>query len=311
MAPEQGGPTYDAVVVGGGPAGLSAALWLARYRKQVLVVDSGEQRNRWVDQAHGYLGSDPVEPGDLLGRARSQLEAYAEVTLRDGRARRARRDGDGTFRVDVDGEEVSARRIVLALGVKDRFPEVGRFFDHYGASVFHCPTCDGYEARDCAVAVFGWSQEVTGFALTLLGWAARVTVVTDGRRFEGDARHRLELEANGVAVLEEEAVELVGERGRLEGVRFASGQRLDCELAFFSIAHAPRTELAEELGCALTEEGCIEVDAEGATSVEGVYAAGDVTPGLQLVQVAAAKGTVAGVGCAQSLPTSGVIAISG
>ena len=310
MGAERSRGTYDAIVVGGGPAGLSAGLWLARYRKRVLVVDSGEQRNRWVEHAHGYLGSDPVAPGDLVSRARSQLLTYDEAALREGRARRARREEDGSFTVDVDGEELSARRIVLALGVEDRFPEVEHFFDHYGASVFHCPTCDGYEARDRSVVVFGWSQQVTGFALTLLGWAAGVTVVTDGRRFEGDARHRLELEANDVPVLEEEAVELLGERGRLEGVRFASGQHLACELAFFSIAHEPRTELAEALGCALTEEGCIEVDDEGATSVEGVYAAGDVTPGLQLLQVAAAKGTVAGVGCAQSLPSPDVIGTS-
>jgi thioredoxin reductase len=194
--------------------------------------------------------------------------------------------------------------------VEDRFPEVENFFEHYGASVFHCPTCDGYEARDCAVVVFGWSRQVTGFALTLLGWASTVSVVTDGRRFEGDAAERLALEANGVAVLEDDAVELVGGRGHLEGVRLARGGQVPCQLAFFSIAHVPRTELALDLGCRLTEEGCVEVDAEGATSVSGVYAAGDLTPGLQLVQVAAAKGTVAGVSCAQSLPTPGVVAPS-
>ena len=299
--------TYDAVVIGGGPAGLSAGLWLARYRKRLLVLESDEHRNRWVELSHGYLGSDPVNPGDLLARARRQLTSYDEAAIRKSRADAVRRDEDGLFRVRVDGQELVARRVVLAMGVEDRFPEVGRFFEHYGASVFHCPTCDGYEARDRSVVVFGWSRQVTGFALTLLGWAAGVTVVTDGRRFEGDDGHRADLQANGVAVLEEDAVELVGERGCLEGVRFDSGDTLDCDLAFFSIAHVPRTALAEELGCALTEEGCVEVDHEGATSVTGVYAAGDLTPGLQLVQVAAAKGTVAGVACAQSLAAGGEV----
>ncbi len=306
------GPSmYDAIVVGGGPAGMSAALWLARYRKRVLMVESDEHRNRWVEQTHGYLGWDPVSPADLITRARDQLLSYDEATVRAGRVEVVRRDEDGTFTVHVGEERLPSRRLVLATGVEDRFPEVGRFFEHYGASVFHCPTCDGYEARDRSVVVFGWSQQVTGFALTLLGWAADVTVVTDGRRFEGDAGHRANLEANGVVVLEEDAVELLGERGGLEGVRFASGRSVGCELAFFSIAHVPRTDLAEQLGCALTEEGCVDVDHEGVTSVEGVFAAGDLTPGLQLVQVAAAKGTAAGVACAQSLPSDGVVTAGG
>lgn len=292
---------HDAIVIGGGPGGLAAATWLTRYRKTVLVIDKGEHRNRWVDQAHGYLGSDPLRPADFLARSRDQLAQYAETDVRSGEVTAARRDPDGTFVVEIAGESVAARRLVLAVGVEDAFPEVGNFFEHYGASVFHCPTCDGYEAKGLDVVAFGWSKDVTGFALTLLGWARSVTLVTDGRRFEGDEADRDELNANGVAVLEDDAVDLLGQRHGLEGVRLAHEGVVPCQLAFFSIAHRPRTELAEQLGCALTEEGCLEVDSEGRTSVEGVYAAGDVTPGLQLVQVAAAEGAVAGVACAQSL----------
>ena len=300
-------PPYDAVVVGGGPAGLAAATWLARYRARVLLLDAGEHRNRWVDQAHGYLGDDPLAPMELVARARRQLAAYPEAEVRPGGARSARAVAEGgPFVLELDGEpvdgtEVAGRRLVLATGVEDVFPEVGGFFEHYGASVFHCPTCDGYEAKGCAVVALGWSAELTGFALTLLGWAASVTVVTDGRRFEGDDAQRAELARAGIAVLEDDAVELVGRRGGLEAVQLRNLGRIPCQLAFFSIAHHPRTDLARQLGCALTAEGAIEVDDEAATSVPGVYAAGDVTPGLQLVQVAAAKGTIAGVACAQSL----------
>ena len=298
----------DAVVVGGGPAGLSAATWLARYRKQVVVLDSGEHRNRWVDRAHGYLGSDPMAPAELLASAREDLARYPEAEVRPGRAVTARRRDDGNFVVGLeDGTEVEARRIVLATGVQDVFPDVEGFFEHYGCSVFHCPTCDGYEARDRPVVAFGWSEQVVGFALTLLGWARTVTVVTDGRRFEGDTRDRERLAAQGVRVLEGEAVALEGERGRLEGVRLRGGEVLDCELAFFSIAHVPASDLDRQLGCRRTEEDCVAVDEQGATSVPGAYAAGDVTPGLQLVQVAAAKGTVAGVACARSLRGEGGI----
>ncbi|MDQ3569453.1 MAG: NAD(P)/FAD-dependent oxidoreductase [Actinomycetota bacterium] len=298
---------HDAIVIGGGPAGLSAATWLARYRRGVLVLDSSEYRNRWVEQSHGYLGNDSIRPASLLARAREQLGTYPGTELREARVHSVRRQSDGTFTIQLEGGEVPlrARRLVLATGVKDRFPEVEGFFDHYGASVFHCPTCDGYEASDAEVVVFGWSAEVAEFAATLTGWARSVTVVTDGRPFEGEEGPRRRLAEVQTEVLEDEAVELVGERGALEGVRVESGQLLACQLAFFSIAHDPRNAFAEQLGCALTEEGCIEVDHEGATTVAGVYAAGDVTPGLQLIQVAAAKGTAAGVACALSLRGEG------
>lgn len=307
-AREGSGDVHDAVVLGGGAAGIAAATWIARYRRTVVLLDGGEPRNRWVDQAHGYLGEDPVNPGELLGRAREQLGRYAEAELCAGSAQRVWRREDGVFVLECDEDlRLSARRLVIATGVVDSFPEVKRFFEHYGSSVFHCPTCDGYEARDANVVVFGWNEEVTGFALTLLGWARAVTIVTDGRAFEGDDACRDRLAEARVRVLEDDAVELIGTRGHLEGVRLRSSGVQACELAFFSIAHEPRTDIAEQLGCRLTSEGCIDVDHEAATSVPGVYAAGDVTPGLQLLQVAAAKGATAGVACAQSLRGEGGI----
>ena len=292
---------YDAVVVGGGPAGLSAATWLARYRRSVVVLDSGEYRNRWVHRSHGYLGADPQDPMRLLERGRADLARYETVQLRPHRATAVQRDGAGRFVVSTDRESLVALRLVLATGVVDGFPEVDGFVDHYGKSVFHCPTCDGYEARDKRVVVLGWSEHVAGFALGLLDWAAELTIVTEDRPFEGDDHHREALERHGVAVVEDDAVSFEGEGGDLRAVRLASGVRLPADLVFFSIAHHPRNELAAQLGCALTPEGCLVVDDEGCTSVPGVYAAGDVTPGIQLAAVAAGKGTVAGVSCAASL----------
>jgi thioredoxin reductase len=296
----------DALVVGGGPAGLAAATWLARYRASVAVIDAGEHRNRWATHAHGYLGSDPTSPADLLASARHDLARYPEVGFCEGRATAAQRQADGSFGVVLDsGRVLSALRVVLATGVRDVFPEVAGFFDHYGRSVFHCPTCDGYEARDRPVVAFGWSEQVVGFALTLLGWASSVTVVTDGRRFEGDVRHRELLAAQGVRLLEDDAVELVGPPGALEGVRLRGGELLSCGVVFFTIAHRPQSDLDVQLGCRRNQDDCTVVDEQGATTVPGVYAAGDMTPGLQLVQVAAAEGAVAGVACAQSLRGEG------
>jgi len=150
--------------------------------------------------------------------------------------------------------------------------------EHYGASAFHCPTCDGYEARDRRVVMLGWGSQVAGVGLELLDWAREVTIVTAGGRFEGDERHRQALERHGIDLVEEEVAELVGPRHDLQAV-----------------------VLADQLGCELTDEGCLQVDECGRTSVDGVFGAGDVTPGIQLVQVAAAEGAIAGVTCALSL----------
>lgn len=295
---------FDAVVVGGGPAGLSAATWLGRYRCRTLLVDSGEHRNRWVEQSHGYLGRDPVAPADLLEAARRGVEQYPSVERRAGTVQRAA-GRSGAFEVALDGDTVQARRLVLATGVRDRFPEIDGFFEHYGSSVFHCPSCDGYEASGKDVVAVGWDANVAGFALTLDGWARSVTVLTDGRGFEGDDHHRQTLAAANIAVREAEAAALVGTRGDLQAVRLRSGETIPCELLFFTIGHDQNAALADQLGCTRDGDACIVVDERGSTSAPGVYAAGDLTPGLQLIQVAAAKGVVAGVACAQSLWAEG------
>lgn len=292
---------HDVAVIGGGPAGLTAATWLGRYRRNAIVFDSGEYRNRWVDNAHGYLGFDPMVPGELRARAREQLSQYRTVSVRNERVTAIAARDDGTFRVETADVTSPARRIILATGVSDAFPKVAGFFDHYGADVFHCGTCDGYEARGKDVVVFGWSPHVVGFAKGLLEWARSVTVVTDDHDFEGGVGHKISLAEYGVSVIEDDATELVGERGNLSGVILRDGGRVNCQMVFFSIAHNYMNELAISLGCEVSGEGCVLVDDECRTSVPGVFAAGDLTPGMQLVQVAAAKGCIAGVSCARDL----------
>jgi thioredoxin reductase len=244
---------------------------------------------------------DPSPPSDLLDAARAGVDRYRDVERRSGEVV-AVRGSVGRFAVDLaDGSCVEALRVLLATGVRDVKPAVDGFDEHYGASVFHCPSCDGLEAEDRDVVALGWSEDVAGFALELLDWAASVTIVTDGPRFEGDERRREALRRHGVRVLEEDATSFVGSRGDLRAVRLATGEELPCSLAFFSIDHRPRSPLADALGCEYDDEGCLVVDAHGETTVPGIYAAGDITPGYQLLQVAAAKGTSAGVGCARSL----------
>jgi thioredoxin reductase len=287
----------DVVVVGGGPAGLSAASWIGRYRRSVVVLDSREYRSGMVDRSHGYLGRDPQKPIDLIERGREEVLAYPTASIRTARVDKIERRHDGLFAV---GDDLVAHRVVLALGVEDVKPDVGGFDEHYGASVFHCPACDGYEARDRDIIALGWDPQLVGFSATLKNWARSVTVVTNGVRFQGDESCRVTMADNEVELVEQSATRFLGERGALEGLELQSGRVLPTSLVFFSVAHKPRVDLALSLGCELDDEGYVAVDEQGQTSVPGVYAAGDVTPGLQLVSVASASGVVAGVAVAQS-----------
>ena len=292
----------DVVVVGGGPAGLAAATWLGRYRRDVVVVDSGDYRAADVETSHGYLARDPQSPMDFITTAREQLLSYRTVHHMSGRVTGARRLDDGLFRVECDdGTVLTALRLVLATGVVDACPDLEGFDEHYGASAFHCPACDGYDAQGRDVVAFGWDERLVGFATSLLNWARSVTVLTSGRTFAGDDACRSVLDRHDVEVVETPAVRLVGTRGDLRGVELADGRLVPASLFFFSVAHQPRIELAQSLGCAIDDDGYVEIDPTGRTSVDGVFAAGDVVPGLQLVQVAAAQGCAAGVGAALSL----------
>jgi thioredoxin reductase len=297
----------DALVVGGGPAGSAAATWLGRYRRRTLLVDAGEPRNRWVEQVNGVPGLDPVAPDMLAEQVRRGLARYPHVTRIDGRVtsveRHDRGDGDCDFVATLeDGTTIEARRVVLATGVCDRFPELGRFEEHYGADIFHCPSCEGFDARDKDVVVLGWGPHIPAFGSELLDWAGSVTIVTDGPVPQVSADQLDACRDLGIEfVTDDPAQELLGERGAMQGVRLASGRVLPAGIAFFSIGHDANVDLAVSLGCDLDDDGVVVVDDQAKTTVDGVYACGDLTPGMQLVAVALGKGTTAGVACAKSL----------
>lgn len=300
MSIKPGASVEDVVVVGGGVGGLSAAMWLGRYRRATLVVDSGDQRNRASHQSHGYLTRDGVPPEELLELAHRDAIAYEAVRVESGEVTSIGRAGND-FDVGIGDRHVMAHRIMLATGVSDVHPDAPGFDDLYGRAVFHCSCCDGFEARGQEVVAIGWGEHTAGYALDLLEWGARVTLVTNGETFEGDDACRVALERNNIGLVEERVIELQRDGTSMTGARLESGEVVSGTMAFFSIAHRPRTSLAQELGCDIDDEGYVEVDEHGRTSVEGVYAVGDVTPGEQLVQVAAAAGAIAGIACAMSL----------
>lgn len=298
MEPQQ--EAYDVVVIGGGPAGLSAGLWLARYRRRAIVVDAGDPRNAETWAVHGYPGVDEVAPYELRRRLREQaLTAGSEIRAAMVEAVEGREDD---FRVTLsDGNELRARRILLCTGLKDILPEIPGFDELYGKSIWHCPDCDGPGVADMRVGVLGWGRQIAAFCTYMLTWTDRLVLLTHGHPPELPDRSREALERFDIPVVTDVIDRLEGDAGCIQRVVFHDGGALELDAMFVHIASGPGSTLAADLGCEADEEGILEVDKNHLTTVPGVYAAGDIIPGSRLAIRAASEGVRAAVGIHKSL----------
>lgn len=263
----------DTLIVGGGPAGLQAALTLGRMRRTALLLDSGDYRNARAAQVHNTLGHDGTPPAELRGGALGELTAYPTVEVRGGKVTAVARDGSG-FRAELaDGGTVSARRVLLATGVADQLPDIPGMAELWGRSVLHCPYCHGFETTGAAIAVQGSTPHRVRLALMLTRFSSDVALCADGGELD-DASLSL-LDRAGVKVHPERITELRHDSGRLSAIGFESAPELARDFLFAATVVLARPALAEALGCRLLANGSVEVDDLGRTSVPGVYAAGD------------------------------------
>jgi thioredoxin reductase len=289
---------FDVIIVGGGPAGLSAALMLGRCRRRVLVCDEGNPRNKTSRALHGFLTRDGVPPLDLLALAREELKPY-DVEIRDTPVTEIARLPHGFAAQLQNDERVEARAVLLATGVRDHPPQIPGLAECFGISVHHCPYCDGWECRDRPIAVVGIEASPAGLALSLRTWSHAVTACTHGRRLS--RAHRDQLGRHDVAVRTGRIERLDHADGWVRRVVFEDGGTLECDALFFTAAQHQQCDLAENMGCEFTPRGTVRTDLLGKTSVSGLYVVGDASRDVQFAIVAASEGAKAAVAINEAL----------
>ena len=296
---------YDAIIVGGSFAGLSAALQLARARRNVLVVDAGLPRNRFASASHGVLGHDGKPGGQLLAEARQQLLAYPTAKIFSGRVSRVD-GGEAGFVVEAeDGMRwFTGRRLLLATGVADVLPEIPGLRERWGRTVVHCPYCHGYEIGGGAIGVLGTGPMSVHQAQMFADWGD-VTLFTQGVVEVSPEEHGL-LAARKVRVEPTPIAELEGAAPAPDGVRLQDGRRVAIKALLVGTQVRMASPLAEALGCAFDDSPfgpIVRIDAWGTTSVAGVYAAGDMARVPHSITFAMASGVAAGIRLHSSLIT--------
>lgn len=293
---------YEIGIIGGGPAGLSAAIWSGRYGHSVVLIDSGDPRNWESRGVNGYLGLPSVLPADLRARGRDECEKY-DVRLVDNEVLSVEREGDDMFHLHLQGgDNLRVQRVLLAFGLRDVWPDIAGLEHVYGANAHVCPDCDGHEAIDKKVVVIGNGRRAVGMALALTTWTQDIIICTNGRPAELDEQELCDkLDACNITVLTESIVRLERTGAEISCLQLANGMLLDADKIFFTLAQFPADDLGVQLGCARDSGGHIEVSEHFATSVRSVFAAGDITPGPQLAIRAAAAGAVAALAMHKSL----------
>jgi thioredoxin reductase (NADPH) len=291
---------FDCLIVGGGPAGLTAATYLARYLRRTCVVDDGQSRALLIPESHNYPGFRGIAGPDLLRRLREQAAQYGAHLVR-GRVDDLTREADGTFAAGIDGKRVRARRVLLATGIVDEKPAVEGLEEVvYLGAIRFCPICDGYEARDQRIGVLGPVKTACNKALFLRTYSADVMLLATDHPQSAPAEVRTRLAEAGIVVAPKPvvAIERAGEQiaAVLQG-----GERCPLDVLYPALGCDVRSDLATALGARCTDRGNLYVDDCQQTSVPGLYAAGDVVTDLHQISVATGHAAIAATGMHNSL----------
>jgi thioredoxin reductase (NADPH) len=292
----------DCLIVGGGPAGLTAAIYLARFRRRVLLVDSGASRAALIPESHNYPGfTGGVAGPELLERLRRQAERYG-AKLRGGTVEELQPGGDETFSARIDGEVLKARKVLLATGIVDEKPALPSMAEFiYRGAIRFCPICDGFEASDRRIGILGPLQRVMAKALFLRTYTPDIVILATDKDLDIADADREALRLVGIPIPHEPVADLVLAGGAVTAI-MASGMRIELDVLYPALGAHVRSELATRIGSEANEQSCLIVDQHQRTSVPNLYAAGDVTFDLSQISVATGQAAVAATDIHNTLP---------
>ena len=286
-------PIYDVVVVGGGAAGLSAALVLGRARRRVAVIDAGSPRNAPAAHMQGFLSRDGLPPAELLAFGRAEVEGYG-VEIISGSATDVLNDGACRFSVVLrDNGSVNARRLLFATGLQDEIPDIPGLRARWARDVLHCPYCHGFEVRDRKLGVLGGSPAAVRYAQIVRQWSEDLVFIAPARTLDGAERQQLA--ARGIGIVEGAAQRVLVEGDRLCGVELDGDRTVPCDALFVPPRFVPNSDLLIGLGCDLNEDGWPIAGGDGLTSVAGVWVAGNVANPRAQVITAAGEGSAVAI----------------
>lgn len=281
-------PEFEVIIVGGGPAGLSAALVLGRCLRTVLLCDAGHPRNETSQAMHGFLSRDNFPPLEFLQIARDQLTPYENVTLLKMEVIDVVRLANGFEVFMNDGTRMFCRKLLLATGVVDNLPQIQGVEELYGKFIFHCPYCDGWEFRGQILVVYGNAARGHGLSLDLKNWTDNVVLCTDGPA-DLTPKEIEDLKIHSILIIEDRIERIQPDRTIL----FRNGKLFEFGAMFFTLGQRQRSHFPQKLGCECSDKGAVKTTNYQVSSVPNLYVAGDASEDLQLVIVAAAEGAKA------------------
>ena len=285
---------YDVIIIGGGPAGLNAAVVLGRCNRSVLLFDHGKQRNRYSHGMHNFLTQDNILPAEFIEKSRKEVKKYG-VTLLNVQVNHAHKMNKKSFEVTTaDKRKFHSKKLILATGLTDILPEIKGAENFYGKSMFHCPYCDGWEYSGKKLAVYSKSKAGIDLAMTLTTWTNDITIFTDGNKYGNKQQLQL-LKFKNINIISGKIKSFEGVKGKIKYLNMENNDTHFCEALFFSNGYKVQCDLVESLGCIMDKKSVALTNKSQQTNIYGLYVVGDAAKDMHFVVVAAAEGAKAAV----------------
>ncbi|QDH80816.1 NAD(P)/FAD-dependent oxidoreductase [Echinicola soli] len=285
--------TYDAIIIGGSYAGLSAAMSLGRALRKVLIIDSGNPCNKQTPHSHNFLTQDGKKPSEIAEIGLKQVLSYSTVESMNGKVIGTTKSKDGFDVQLATGKSYFAKKLLFATGIADQKPAIEGFADCWGISIIHCPYCHGYEVKGQPTAIMANGDKAFHLSKLLQNWTNELTLLTNGPS-ELTAEQQAALKANGIPMITDKITSISHKNGQLESIHFETGASISLPVMYAAIPFLQHTDLPEKLGCQVNEHGYLVINEKQETTVPGIYAAGDNSSPLRAVAMAVAGGSKAG-----------------